>query len=344
MATVTTPIWKDYYAVLLANASGNTSGVQYRITVDGQSIFQGRAFLRPGESSITARINDICADYLGHLFYMDQNAGLKYRATFLVQTYSGSNTWTTVDTVEFLNDWSYDRHFDPSVAGLSFPIDREVDPRQVIIQSRYSGSTVNCTLRYKDGTSTTIVLPVNRVALGDFNVDFNNDFAVVLEDYDGSVVLDLSDYTNLASVTIGSITYNVVQNTCNRYALYYINAYGGWDCYLIQGKATMHDDIKHNTRLVEYNNSEEAARGIFDYVNELQRNYTLCTNWMNDAKSQRVHHLLESPLVYLHDLETGDMIAVILTGEECVHKTYDNQGHKLMNYAIEARIAQMIRR
>jgi hypothetical protein len=338
------PIWKDYYVTLLENATSNATGVQYRITVAGTTIFQGRAFRRPNETSIRARINDICADYLGHLFYLDQNSGLKYRATFLVQTYSGSNTWTTVDTVEFLNDWSYDRHFNPATDGLCFPIDREVDPRQLIIQSRYSGSTVSATLTFLDGSTITVVLPVNRLVPGDFNLDFNNDFAVVLEDYDGSVVLDLSDYTGLASVTIGSTTYNVVQNTCNRYALYYINAYGGWDPYLIQGKSTQHDDIAHNTRLVEYDNSQEAARGIFEYVNELQRNYTLLTRWMNDAESARVHHLLESPLVYLHDLETGDMVAVILTGEECPFKNYNNSGHKLVNYTIEARVAQMIRR
>ena len=86
---MTVPIWKDYYVTLLANAAGNTSGIQYRITVGGESIFQGRAFLRPGETSIKTRINDICADYLGHLFYLDQNSGLKYRATFTVQAYAG---------------------------------------------------------------------------------------------------------------------------------------------------------------------------------------------------------------------------------------------------------------
>lgn len=333
------PIWKDYNVTLAATASSYPSGLLFRISTGGSVIFQGRAYPRPGQTALLARINDICADYLGHKFYLDEDSETgTYRATFAVEISTNGSTWTSVGSVEFLNDWSYEDGFNPSTAGLAFPIDGYVDPRQMIIQSRYSGSTVNAVVTYNSGSTITVTLSVGRTA--DFNNDFNNDFAKAAKDYDGAAILELQALVDVNYVTIGGIRYDVLQDTCAKYALYYINAYGGWDSLVIRGKAIQRDGMEHFTRFTDYDNAKTYARGKRNYVNELTRTWELHTAWLNDTQASRMHHLLESPAVYLHDLTTDEVRPVVITDQECEWKTLRNNGGKMFSYAINVELAQ----
>ena len=53
---------------------------------------------------------------------------------------------------------------------------------------------------------------------------------------------------------------------------------------------------------------------------------------MNDGS--KMYHLLESTQVYLHNLETDEIIPVVITDTSCVYKTYSNQGNTRFYYTI----------
>jgi hypothetical protein len=53
-----------------------------------------------------------------------------------------------------------------------------------------------------------------------------------------------------------------------------------------------------------------------------------------------MHHLLNSTDVYLHDLERGIILPVVLDASSTPYKTYKGEGGKLVNYSIEVSIAQ----
>lgn len=328
------PIWKDYYVNL-----GTAESVQFRILVDEDVIYTGKAYKRPGQSNNQIRINDICADFLENVF--PKLVGTTFTeaeyVSFVVQTLSGG-TWSTKATVQFDNDWSYDYDFNPATMGMCFPVNGHIDLRQWVVFTAYNAKTITATIKLANGDSFDVLIPVE--ISDDFNADFNNDFSQsVRASQTGTAVFDLSKWGDVKSVTIGNKAFKVV-NTCSRYALYYVNAYGGWDSLLIEGNHSEVDNLTRHTREVEYDNRSIQNRSVHNYVNEISKTMTLHTSWLSDDESSRMHHLLNSTNVFLGDLVTGQMIPVILTDTRTDYKTYKGNGGRLVNYAINVTIAQ----
>ena len=329
------PIWKDYYVNL-----GTAESVQFRILVGDDVIYTGKAFKRPGQANNQIRINDICADYLEHVFpALSQTTftGSNQPLTFIVQTLSGT-TWSTKASVSFDNDWSYDYDYNPAIMGMCFPVNGKVDIRQWLVFTAYNASTITATIRLANGSSFDAIIPVE--ISDDFNDDFNMDFSQsVRAAQTGTAVFDISKWGDVQSVTIGNKTFKVV-NTCCKYALYYVNAYGGWDSLLIEGNHSEVDNLTRHMRETEYDNRNVQNRGTHNYVNEIVKSLTLHTSWLSDDESSRMHHLLNSTNVYLGELNSGKMIPVVLTDTQTDYKTYKGNGGKLVNYSINVTIAQ----
>ena len=124
-----------------------------------------------------------------------------------------------------------------------------------------------------------------------------------------------------------------------KYALYYRNAYGGVDVFLIEGNHKEVDNLTRHTREVEYDNSDVMNRGRQNYVNEISKSLILHTSWLTDEEASRMHHLLNSNEVYLYDIPNEKMIPVILKNTTTEYKTYKSNGCKLVDYAIEVEFA-----
>ena len=331
------PIWNDTRVLV---GSGSYADYQIRLG-NGPVIFNGRAFPLPGATSIYVTINEICADYMAHTVpnYDGETTPLAYEKTFVVKHGGSTNTFT------FRNDWSYDKNFNPDTMGLSFPIDGRVDRRQTLLYTEKGDSEMLDILVQYGGPRP------------DFRtLDFNSDFLISEEkstvqyfadNVTGyrvfSLVLDAQDWANEArSITIGKHTWQVVD--CAEYVLHYVNAYGGWDSLLVGGNGKATDSIKHYETGVAAMNSAynaESRRTKRNYVNNLTRKYTFHTGVLTEEQSSRMHHLLESPLVFLQILdEETQWYPVILTGNTCEFKTYRNNGNKLMEYTIEAELAE----
>lgn len=329
--TMALPIWKDYTVDLGAPAVSG-GGVTFSIYSVAQTatIYEGVAYVRPGDSTAKARINDICADYIARYFLEQEDPSMPAIAEFKV--YAGA---TLKADVEFYNDWSYDPQYNPSSDGQNFPIVFTFGPRQLIPVTLYPGGTLGtATITMASGVQYSCT--PTKMRGGDFNNDFNLDFLVTMQYFGDSYVIPMADYPGAVKVEYKGMTW-IASDKCPRYALYYANVYGGWDALTIEGKTVESDDItRHNTNLI-YDNSQPAARGERTIINELSKTYDFYTGWLNEAQSGKMHNLLNSPSVYMHDLERDLIYPLTLTGTTTEHK---DGGGKLFNYKISAKLAQ----
>lgn len=329
------PIWKDYTATL---GSGDYYDYNLRLgSVSGSVIYSGRAYKRPGASSVTTRINDIVADYLRHTIPAMRPAGwepFEIAVTVVVEVGGVSKA-----TATFYNDWSYDPSFNSGTMPLAYPVKYELDPRQYLLFSTLPTASLTATLYFADGTSSQVVISIARSA--DFGDDFNADFSTFdAATGGGAAILDLSQFTGLTRVVIGGVTYRVRDNACARYCAYYLNAYGGWDSLLLDGQEAARRGMTHHTVLRDYDNADRAARGWTDFAIEVTPEWTLRTGILSDDESARMTHLLESPDVYLCELATGAVFPVILTDTEDAVQTFAANGRRPNQYAFNARLAQ----
>lgn len=315
------PIWRDYYVVL------GTSGVPvlYRISVyedaEWVPIFNGKAYPRPGWNEVKAKINNICADYLTRAWPSPTQDDW-YSARFKVETYDGS-AWTEADDVTFARDWSYDDTFIVGTDVPVAPVSEFLNPGQLLPIFSDTGEFEA------------------HIQGGDFNDDFNDDFSNsgwYTDNYrDGyTYMLDLRDYPGWRTITANGRKYKAA-NLCGGYVLYYINAFGGWDSLPVTGRAVQFDDLERYTKDNDYNNGSYEARGTENYVNVVKERYRLNIGPLTSDQSSRMHHLVGSTFVYLHDLAKDRVFPVTLTVTSEERKT---RAGILHTYQIEAVVSQ----
>jgi hypothetical protein len=328
------PIWKDYYADL-----GIGDKARYKVTCNGEDIYVGVAYRKPNEDRLWVKVNDICADYLRNeipAMSLSQFERLSFPLEFEVRVWDeGELIWETFEIFSFVNDWSYDYDHDPS-DGMASPVNGHVSARQKLLWTCINATSVVATLRFADGTTQQKTITIARTA--DFNADFNLDFAKsATAAGNGTIILDLSQYEGLTEVEIDGKVFPVVE--CGRYVLYYANAFGGWDSFLIEGNHSETDSLTRHERAVEYDNDMVGNRGRSNYVNEIRKSMTLHSSWLLGDEALRMHHLLNATEIYLYDLEKRQMMPVVLTNTTTEHKTYKGNGKQLVNYAIEVAFA-----
>lgn len=323
------PIWKDIIYTLSEGVAGDTD---FNVQISGVTIYSGYAYARPDSDGYPrVRVNDILADkfkrgltFLG----MEDTPAINYTLLYDMGRSSYADT--------AFADWSYDPDHTPTGQGMNFPICDILLP----------GQWVPCT---PTGNEVEYDI-VMRTPAGDFNLDFNSDFLVYADtdtvfsrtpSFLVTEWLNLRDYPTAVKVTIwdeGSdkyLTYRV-GGGCKQYALYYVNAYGGWDTLAVLGNTKVRDTLKHYTTEQVYSNRQTHSRGKVNYVNEVTRAFTFNTHPLNEDQASRMHHLLNSPHVYLHDVLTDHVYPIVLTGNTTEH----SKGPGLHSYTIEAELAQ----
>lgn len=329
------PIWKNYFVNL-----GSEESVEYVISYNtGDSlevIYSGKAWKRPGEQSISICINDVCADWLVNTFpsLSEDFSRSNMPVEFVVQSINSVGVYTEKARVRFVNDWSYDEDHDLEKDGMAAPINGRIDNRQWLLWTGLDVSEVQAEVFLSSGKSFKVFIPVEITA--DFNADFNADFAQSVRSAgSGTAVFSPSQWGDVTSIVINGKRYDVA-DSCSRYVLYYLNAHGGWDSLLIEGAASEEDGLTRHVM----NKSGIYERQKTNYLNEIKKRMTLHTSWLSDEQSLRMHHLLNSTDVYLHDLNNNVILPVILESSSTPYKTFKGEGGKLVNYTIEVSIAQ----
>lgn len=116
---------------------------------------------------------------------------------------------------------------------------------------------------------------------------------------------------------------------CHKWAVYYINQYGGQDSLLLKGVDKRTDTYERTSILTGGLNPSGRVVQI-----ATTETWEIRTGYLSDEQAGRMYHLLSSPSVILHNLQTGEDMPVRVTNSQCEHKTYKGEGRKLVEYAL----------
>jgi len=319
-----TPIWKDY-AVDLGTTDGQAFTIYDASDNTGNVIYKGKAYIKPGETNATVRVNDICADYLKQLITADLSASsavytgdTDVPATRAFSLYVG--TTRIANWVMYLN-WEYkDGNIDKLNKTANDPITGRIQTGMKGPFSLLSMAT-SVYVTYSAGTGGGVF----SYGRAPFNLFYR-----------------ASGSRLTLSASNASVAYQVIPK-CHRYALYYVNELGGVDVLVIEGKWTMKDSYKRDTFKQTYGNGGTIYRGEVDYHNDITRTWELHTGWLTDAEAGRMRHLLGSTLVFLCDCDDDYALhPVIITNADCPYKHRRWDG--MIEYGINVELARDITR
>lgn len=127
-----------------------------------------------------------------------------------------------------------------------------------------------------------------------------------------------------------------VEEECTnaQYALYYLNKYGGWDSFLIEGSVTKKDNYKRYNVEKDYKNTS-IDFGRRTYNTQIETSYTLNTGWLKEEESKiLVENVFPSSRLFIHKLNTDEVLPVMVNDADATYKNRNNSGRKLINYTI----------
>lgn len=134
--------------------------------------------------------------------------------------------------------------------------------------------------------------------------------------------------------------YNVLAD-CGEYALYYLNAYGGWDALLIDGTVLKKSTIKQYTTDRNINNSRIEFEQT-KYINEIQDAYEINTGFLTDEQAANLsNNLIPSREVYLHILSDDKLIPVLITDTSVTYQTYQTNNLQMPQYKINVKESEI---
>lgn len=140
------------------------------------------------------------------------------------------------------------------------------------------------------------------------------------------------------SLTAGA--YNVLAD-CGEYALYYLNAYGGWDALLIDGTVLKKSTITQYTTDKNYDNNRIEFEQV-KYINEVQDAYEINTGFLTDEQAANLSkNLIPSKEVYLHIISDNKIIPVLITDTSVIYQTYQTNNLQMPQYKINVKESQV---
>lgn len=306
-------IWKDYDIDLTAYL-GTGGYVDYEIRQGAAVIYTGRAYASPDGQCIV-RLNEVCADYLAQTLPAAFNTR-HFEAADISVAFSVYVGGSSVGSVTFTYDWSYDYDYAPT-ANAAMPIKDVYDYRMPLIGSALTSGSKTV----KIGSTTYTVSATGA----------------------GNIIVPGNSLTAEGTIIINGTTYKV-KDTCNGYALYYVNAYGAWDMLVMNGAENGSDNYERYSRGEWYSNATSEARGTVEYADKVTRTWQLRTGRLTDSQASRMHHLVGSPLVYLYDISAARFYPVVITDTQCERKTYRNQGRRFPEYTVNVAYAADMQR
>lgn len=312
------PIWQDTSVVLADNYG------LFHIIVNGSQVYSGKVVPPPTSSVREVRINDIVADYLTPKIpsfgLTAVNRGVV--VPVIVRNYSG----TTVFNDYFSPDWSYDRDYNPDYRLPLAPIDNRLHPLQTFVFSNLSAGNIDVEVSWEDGMTD------------EWAGQYGEGVFSYMTPRRDSALEYLMLVLNAASTQY--VEYKYTQG-CERFVLYYINAYGGWESLLCDGTSTTSESYTRNTYKRVYDNNNALARGTVNYANEVAKTYTLRTGLLTEEGAANMHHLIGSPMVFLQDFANdGAVMPVTIDDKSVEAKTFNSNGRRPIQYTIKATLAR----
>lgn len=127
---------------------------------------------------------------------------------------------------------------------------------------------------------------------------------------------------------------------CVPYVLYYLNSYGGWDAFAIEGTGIKKDAYTTYKTDQSYNNTTLQFE-TNKYVQEIKTSYELNTGLLSDEQAANLaKNLLGSIKVYLQNIDEGIIRPVLIKDTSATYQTYQTNGRKMCQYKITVEESQ----
>ena len=314
------PIWKDTNASYVTLADSQT----FTISVDGKTIYNGRLVRKPGEIGLTTYVNRLVKDYLSAKIDFNRDESVHPQDNYIREFTINPATTSGVSSYKFYCDYGYEEGAvkDNALSFISRPLSNIVDPRQILFCT-FADLAVNAyhRVQVKIRETDTLIAQSSSALCQTFTCSLDKRFA--------GKTLDIYDY--IAGEVLASYE---VRNTCAEYCLYYLNAHGGYDHLLINGTTLRSDNIKRTeiTRVVD---NTTLKHGRSDVHTEITRTWRLNTGHLTDAQWAKTHHLLGSTHVFLHNLDTDEIVPVVIKANKADFNTYRNKGRRMSQLSID---------
>ena len=320
------PIWKDYeytfggtdvtYGIYTETRYVPPGGRPQDVVYIDNLIFKGRAYAAPNESVVKVNLNKICQNYLGESSLVFDGAvgvGNSFNKYKLKDGYGN-----LLETLYFVGDWSYK----PLTLGIKTnPITPNIANGQKLFFSLLAedSRSVQWGMKYSDATE-----------------DYTN--TEYLSNGFETVIVPKSREKNVRQFHFGGKNYGVLPKCQCKWVLYYLNPNGGYDWFTITGRVTRRDKLQTYTITQNFNNTTTNF-GKKRYLSTIGINYQINTQWLTQAQSDRMWELLESNQVWLHNLETDEIMPVIITDTDIEHKQ-KTRTNKMISYQINVELSQ----
>lgn len=323
-------IWRD-----VEYNFGSIEKVDYEIYQNDVLIFKGRSMKRPNETSNKIMVNKIIQSYMTQLYLRENSSGSIQRLT---PFYLKSTEGVLLKTYYFVNDWSYSDDFNTGVLSHQILSDNKVYRGQWMPFTVFAYNetlSIPYGVRYQNGTTDEY---------GDAVEDWESTAYITSYSVETSYFLKTrNEYVeNIESVYIGDNEYEMVDDCKVKYMVYYVNPWGGMDWYPIKGRVIKTDNITPYTYTKNYNNTT-LEFGKNRYLAEINRSFQLNTHWLSEEESSKMWYLLESNIVYLHNLESGELMPVIIKDTTVEHKERTILSSRI-KYTINVELSQTLER
>ena len=287
-------IWRDTYYTSTADTQ------QYSLYVNGENIFNGKAYKAPDEDRLRINISKICQDYLDCDMPINtltvSAMTLTHDNAFKVFKMVNENN-VPLETFRFLYGWNYDMNDEiPDPAESEIVLSNPVN-------GHFSGNQWRPLTAYRNSGSTR------------FETGW-----VVTSNYDND------DYET--------------EIPCGEWAVIYLNARGGWDSFLFEGTESRTDEVNQHilNKSFDNNTSEyETDRYISEINTYHELNTGWLTD--EEAKNF-AWNFLNSNKVYLHNLITDEIKPAILTDNSVMYQTYQTNGKRMAQYKVKIKESQ----
>lgn len=312
--TYISPIWRDTYCILPYSEYHMYN--KYRIvnTTDGKSdvLFEGKIFWLENKDA-NIKVNDFAQDVMNYDFEFPIHAKKNNSEVDIKVQLLNGNDWNDIDVFKFYYDYSFNET-DNNKNSKTITFSNTFNPNTYFLFTTASNDNEIILTTVK---TTDILGKVNPIIIdGGLNA---TTFSVSTKDIE-QITVEIKYKNNLTE----SYVFNA-EDTCSKYVLYYVNKYGGWETYNISGKVLPKQNITRNTYLSNADNNYKRNFATKSYLNTLKNQWQITTGYFDDEQSELFSQIYSSPIVYLHDIEKDEIIAVNITDKNVDIKQYSNQ-------------------
>lgn len=311
-------LWKDNAVTL------DGTDITFRLLDGYDEIYTGRIQQRPDADTNWFFINKIVQDYV----YMEEIPALLDGTSDYQLHENGYKTFRldSPDTVgamrsyKFKYDWSYT---DTS----SFILSESIIP--YVVEGQKNLITY-CNLDYY-GSSTDLYTWIK----ADGNV-VNGAITAEPEEY-ATKVVEMPE--NARNYVLSGQRYEVISPCQAKYVLYYLSPKGGWCWFPIMGKVEVSDRLTSFTLSGNYDNTTTQF-GKKRYTVDIATDYNLSTGFLTESQSLRMWEVLESNMVYMHDMEKDVVFPVLMKQDTVEKKRYQRGQTKMLSYSFGVETSQ----